>query len=67
MDNQLIESELLDKIYSTIIDISGTIPSQEEVENVRKNLPHDIIYLAIQWGVQDTEVRDKIWEFIIGG
>ena len=57
------ESEFYD-LHDTIVDFLNIAPTKEQVRAVFNLLPSSIIGGAIQWGMDDTEVRDQTYVYI---
>ena len=53
------------QIHDCHISMCIGVPDIEIIYSIYKNLPHEVKLLAKQWGWNDTEVRDKICQFII--
>lgn len=54
-----------DVIYDCYCDIYGDTPHQSFIKDLLKIMPEEIINLAKEWGPYDTEVREKVYEFIL--
>lgn len=58
------QKEMRDKVFECFYDIYEVIPEDYILEGIMKQLPTEISLLAIQWGWDDTEVRDKVYRFV---
>jgi hypothetical protein len=63
----VLEQEDIDDLRDTIFNAIGTTENltNEKVLEVWNKLPDDIKENAIHWGLNDTVVGDKIYEWII--
>ncbi len=57
------EDEFYD-IHDSISELLGVEPSKEQLKRVFDSLPVDIIGSGIQWGFNDTVVRDSVYCYI---
>lgn len=57
------ESDFSD-LHNSIVEVTGVAPTIEQIRSVFNFLPAEIISGAIQWGLDDTEVRDNAYVFI---
>lgn len=53
-----------DIIHDCFVDVLGTGPSEQQIDEVLKNLPSEIKLLAEQLGENDAEVRDTIYVWV---
>lgn len=58
-------SEMKQEIVESYYEIQGSNPTTETILKIAKQIPKDIHGLAKQWGWNDTEVRDKVYRFIM--
>lgn len=57
----IVMKEVINDCY---INKIGVVPTDEKVVEILKSLPDDILFLAQKWGEWDTEVMEKIYDFI---
>lgn len=57
------ESDFSD-LRDSIMEVTGVVPTNEQIRSVFDLLPADIIGGAVQWGLGDTEVRDNAFQLI---
>ncbi|MDF2534289.1 MAG: hypothetical protein K0R18_446 [Bacillales bacterium] len=51
-------------INDCFVDIIGEKPSQNQIDDIIDSIPLDIMNLAIQWGPNDTEFREKVFAWM---
>lgn len=63
-----IEKEDIDDMYNTIricySEIFDSAPTLEDMERLLNIMPEDLKRHADQWGWDDTEVRDNVYEWM---
>lgn len=52
------------QIRDIFSSVTGSVPTQQQVKLVSTKLPETVEFLALQWGWNDTEVRDFIYLWI---
>ena len=62
----LNKEELCDVIYDCYINIYGIELSDNLIKEILNELPIGIKFLAKEWGAWDTEVREKIYDYLKG-
>ncbi|MDN8593067.1 hypothetical protein Q0V21_30530 [Paenibacillus sp. 11B] len=59
------EVQILRNVFhDCLADIKRSKPNEEEITAWVERIPNDIEGLALQWGWNDTEVREKIYMWI---
>lgn len=53
-----------DIIHDCFVDVLGTAPSEQQIDEVKNHLPSEITLLAGQLGENDAEVRDQIYVWV---
>ncbi|QOV08429.1 hypothetical protein Kirov_230 [Bacillus phage Kirov] len=61
-----IDEDAYDQIHDCYYDTQGRKPSETVVALLYAEIPMDIKAIAIQWGWNDTEVRDKVYGWMKG-
>lgn len=51
-------------IHDSFYDVNDRTPSSSEIKLIEGQLPREIMLLALQWGWNDTEVRESVFRFI---
>lgn len=52
-------------VHDCYVDIYDKEPSINEINSIVSKLPQNIVALANTWGGSDTEVREKIYEWLM--
>lgn len=52
-------------VHDCYVDIYDKEPSMNEINSIVSKLPQNIVSLANTWGSSDTEVRGKIYEWLM--
>lgn len=58
-----MNEDAYNSIHDVILEITGDSPTQMGCLNVYKTMPESTKALAKEWGWNDTEVRDSIFDF----
>ena len=53
-----------DHLHDCWFLVKGTKPTQKELEKLFDELPEDLQFLADEWGMNDTEFREGVIEWI---
>jgi len=53
-----------DHLHDCWLHAKGTKPTQEQLENLFDELPEDLQMLADDWGMNDTEFRESVIEWM---
>lgn len=57
-------SQLNDVVHDCYYDVTGTPPTDQEIESIIKQIPEDILSIGREWGWSDTVFRDGICEWV---
>lgn len=55
---------MLNQIYNCYYDCMDKKPTQEQIEKIADEIKKELEYDAQQWGWDDTEIGDRIWNWI---
>ena len=53
-----------DSFHDSVYDLTGQELTHEKLELIWLKIPEHIQNLAIMWGMSDTEVREKAYEYL---
>lgn len=53
-----------DTINDCYVDIFDRKPTQDEIDDIFDSLPTEIVNIAISWGSNDTEFREKVYKWL---
>ena len=53
-----------DPLHDVIVCVTGKAPSDEQLYQYFRRLPLHIIKMAIEYGMNDTEVREQCYSYI---
>lgn len=56
--------QMLDRIHDCYYDCIGEPPTDEQVKEIAPKIEEELKHEAEQWGWDDTEVNDRIWNWI---
>jgi hypothetical protein len=56
--------QMLDMIATCYYDVMDKKPTLEEVTEIAPQIKEELEYEAQQWGWDDTEIGDRIWNWI---
>lgn len=57
-------NKMKDVIHDCFVDVLGTAPSEQQINEVMKNLPAEINLLIEKHGENDPKVRDNIYVWV---
>ncbi len=52
-------------LHDCWLHVKGSKPTEKQLENLYSELPGDLKFLAEEWGMNDTEFREGVIEWMI--
>jgi hypothetical protein len=56
--------QMLNQIHDCYYDCIGEEPTDEQVTKIAVEIKEELYHEAQQWGWDDTEIADRIWNYI---